>query len=100
MTNHLVLNVFFCPHTLHDPYYIDDIPQHFKRQQRLIPEKTIWKYFVQICSALDHMHSKRIMHRGLLCLVYFSQALVYIDDAFYSPIDYVTELDDIKVIGT
>ncbi len=27
-------------------------------------EKTIWKFFSQICSGLEHMHSKRIMHRG------------------------------------
>ena len=38
--------------------------QHFKSRMRLIPEPTIWKYFVQICSALECMHSKRIMHRG------------------------------------
>jgi len=38
---------------------------HCYRQQRLLNEKTIWRFFIQLCSALEHMHSKRIMHRDI-----------------------------------
>lgn len=47
------------------PYSMIILLQHFKKSGRLIPEKTIWKYFVQLARALAHMHSKRIMHRDI-----------------------------------
>ena len=34
-------------------------------RQQVFHERTIWKYFSQICNAMQHMHKKRIMHRDL-----------------------------------
>lgn len=39
--------------------------KHFKTQGKSMPERTIWKYFLQTASGLQHMHHRRIMHRDL-----------------------------------
>lgn len=38
---------------------------YFAKERKLIPERTIWKYFSQISDALLHMHDKRVMHRDI-----------------------------------
>ena len=35
-----------------------------QRGQRL-PERTVWRYFHQVCEALRHMHAHRVLHRDL-----------------------------------
>ena len=45
-----------------------DLKMIMKRAQEdevSFPEKQVWRYIHQISSALQHLHSKRIMHRDL-----------------------------------
>ena len=39
--------------------------RHFKKNGRLMPERTVWKYFTQLCDGLAHMHERRVMHRDI-----------------------------------
>jgi len=42
-------------------HYIDNI----KKDYQAVPEITIWKCAADILLALDHLHSKGILHRDL-----------------------------------
>lgn len=37
----------------------------FQKRKTLIPERSILKYFTQVCSAIEYIHSKRILHRDI-----------------------------------
>lgn len=40
-----------------------------QRNTRLMTESAIWNFFVQIASAVEHVHSRRIVHRGTLVVL-------------------------------
>uniref|UniRef100_A0A914H3I1 NEK6-subfamily protein kinase n=1 Tax=Globodera rostochiensis TaxID=31243 RepID=A0A914H3I1_GLORO len=44
---------------------LNKLLRNFKKNFRLIPERSVWKYFVQIARAVHYMHSKSIMHRDI-----------------------------------
>nr|XP_018905167.1 PREDICTED: serine/threonine-protein kinase Nek7-like [Bemisia tabaci] len=39
--------------------------KNYISKRHLIPEPTIWKYFIQICNGIYFMHARRIMHRDI-----------------------------------
>lgn len=76
--------------------------KHFKREAKYIPEKTIWTYFVQICSALDHMHGKRVMHRDIKPANVFitSQGIIKLGDLGLSRFFSARTNDVHSLVGT
>ena len=50
--------------------YADDGDLHSKiekhlNEKKLIPEKTIWNWFLQLCNGLHYLHMKKIIHRDI-----------------------------------
>lgn len=39
--------------------------RHFLKQHQLLTEKTVLKYFTQICSAVKYIHSRSVLHRDI-----------------------------------
>lgn len=39
--------------------------RYFRKKNQLIVERTILKYFTQVCSAVEYIHSMRVLHRDI-----------------------------------
>lgn len=49
-----------------------DLAQYLKMQNKKpLPENKIWKFFLQICLGLQHIHNNRILHRDIKTLNIF-----------------------------
>lgn len=58
-------NELFIVLELADGGDLSKLIRYFQRRQQLLSQKTILKYFSQICSAVSYIHSKRILHRDI-----------------------------------
>ncbi|TKR88281.1 hypothetical protein L596_012547 [Steinernema carpocapsae] len=76
--------------------------QDHSKQCRLIPERVIWNYFVQICRGIDHMHKARIMHRDLKPANVFMQkdGVVKLGDLGLSRLFSNVTIAAVSIVGT
>lgn len=64
-TSYIDHDVLYIVLELADGGDLSKLIRYFQKKKRFIPEQTILKYFVQVCSAVEYIHSKRILHRDI-----------------------------------
>lgn len=58
-------NELFIVLELADGGDLSKLIRYFQKRKQLLNERTILKYFTQVCSAVKYIHSKRILHRDI-----------------------------------